>query len=150
MRQDPGFEVAGVEQLTFVASGGFSTVYRGFQPDFGRWVAVKVVHRVGDREAARRRFEREQLAMGRLSQHPHVVNLYGSGLLPNGEPYLLMDYLSNGSLAQQLTLPTTAPAWRLGPCGAWASPPTWRQCWRDVSSEIPSPGPTPAPCSSGC
>ena len=110
MRQDPGFEVAGVEQLTFVASGGFSTVYRGFQPDFGRWVAVKVVHRVGDREAARRRFEREQLAMGRLSQHPHVVNLYGSGLLPNGEPYLLMDYLSNGSLAQQLETAGPLPA----------------------------------------
>jgi hypothetical protein len=28
--------IDGIEEITFVARGGFSTVYRGFQPAFGR------------------------------------------------------------------------------------------------------------------
>lgn len=102
MGGEPGLQVPGVEGLTFVAEGGFSTVYRGYQTQFGRWVAVKVIHTVGDPEGAARRLEREQLAMGRLSQHPNVVTVYHAGTLPGGQPYLLMDYLAAGSLAQRL------------------------------------------------
>ncbi|MFN0028817.1 MAG: protein kinase domain-containing protein [Acidimicrobiales bacterium] len=102
MEGEPGFRLPGIEGLTFVADGGFSRVYRGYQTQFGRWVAVKVIHAVADPEGAARRLEREQLAMGRLSQHPNVVTVYHAGTLPNGAPYLLMDYLANGSLAQRL------------------------------------------------
>ena len=123
---DPGFRPEGVEQLSFVARGGFSTVYRGYQPTFGRWVAVKVVHALGEDESARARFEREQLSMGRLSQHPNVVTLYSSGLTPAGEPYLVMDYISGGSLAQRLAstgpmAPTDAARFSAGIAAALSS-----------------------------
>ncbi len=102
MEGEPGFRLPGIEGLTFVADGGFSKVYRGYQTQFGRWVAVKVILALTDPEGAARRLERELLAMGRLSQHPNVVTVYHAGTLPNGAPYLLMDYLANGSLAQRL------------------------------------------------
>ncbi len=54
MEGAPGFLLPGIEELTFVAEGGFSTVYRGYQTEFGRWVAIKVIHPVGDPEGAAR------------------------------------------------------------------------------------------------
>jgi hypothetical protein len=62
-----------------------------------RLVVVKVLTAV-DAEATRRRFDRERKAMGRLSQAPGIVPLYGSGFTPAGQPWLLMPYYENGSL----------------------------------------------------
>ncbi len=72
-------------------------MYRAFQPDMDRLVVVKVLMAV-DAEATRRRFDRERKAMGRLSQSPGIVPLYGSGFTPGGQPWLLMPYYENGSL----------------------------------------------------
>ncbi|NLT53885.1 MAG: protein kinase [Actinomycetales bacterium] len=94
--------VPGVTRLTRVGSGGFATVYRGYQERFDRWVAVKVLHVDGMDDATLRRFERECAAMGRLSDHPHVVTVYDSGVLDDGRPYLLAEFCEGGSLAETL------------------------------------------------
>ena len=92
----------GIEGLTDaleVGRGGAATVYRCTQAELGRTVAVKVLRgAVGDPEA-RMRFQRECIAMGMLSGHPNIVTVYASGFLRDGDPYIVMDYMAGGSLA---------------------------------------------------
>ena len=89
----PGHRVAGV-----LGSGGFATVYRCWQVAVGREVAVKVDNRVLHSERDRRRFIREVTAAGRLSGHPHVIDVYDAGTLGDGRPYLVMELCPAGSL----------------------------------------------------
>ncbi|MCB9371982.1 MAG: serine/threonine protein kinase [Microthrixaceae bacterium] len=90
--------IDGFDDLTLIGRGGFGTVYRARQTRVDRVVAVKVLDVVDVDEAARRRFERECQAMGRLSWHPHVVVLHDSGLCEeDSRPWLSMEYLPAGS-----------------------------------------------------
>jgi serine/threonine protein kinase len=85
-----------------LGSGGFAAVYRCWQLRVGREVAVKVDNRVLLSERDRRRFVREVTAAGRLSGHPHVIDVYDAGTLPDGRPYLVMELCPAGSLADAL------------------------------------------------
>jgi serine/threonine protein kinase len=89
----PGHTIAGV-----LGQGGFATVYRGWQVAVGREVAVKVDNRVLLSERDRRRFVREVTAAGRLSGHPHVIDVYDAGTLADGRPYMVMELCPAGSL----------------------------------------------------
>ena len=89
----PGHRVGGV-----LGAGGFATVYRCWQLAVGREVAVKVDNRVLFTERDRRRFIREVTAAGRLSGHPHVIDVYDAGTLDDGRPYLVMELCPVGSL----------------------------------------------------
>jgi len=89
----PGHRVGGV-----LGAGGFATVYRCWQLAVGREVAVKVDNRVLFTERDRRRFLREVTAAGRLSGHPHVIDVYDAGTLADGRPYLVMELCPAGSL----------------------------------------------------
>jgi hypothetical protein len=93
----PGYQVGGV-----LGAGGFAAVYRCWQLRVGREVAVKVDNRVLLSERDRRRFVREVTAAGRLSGHPHVIDVYDAGTLPDGRPYLVMELCPAGSLADAL------------------------------------------------
>jgi serine/threonine protein kinase len=93
----PGHRVGGV-----LGAGGFATVYRCWQLAVGREVAVKVDNRVLFTERDRRRFLREVTAAGRLSGHPHVIDVYDAGTLADGRPYLVMELCPAGSLTDAL------------------------------------------------
>lgn len=98
----------GIEHLELVAGGGFATVYRGWQPAFNRWVAVKLL--TGQHGSSPvYRFDQEARALGSLSEHPHVVPVYQAGEI-DGCPYLVMPYLAGGSLQERLVAgPVAAP-----------------------------------------
>jgi len=93
----PGHTITGV-----LGTGGFATVYRSWQVAVGREVAVKVDSRVLLSERDQRRFFREVTAAGRLSGHPHVIDLYDAGTLGDGRPYLVMELCPAGSLNDEL------------------------------------------------
>lgn len=92
--------VPGLTGLELVGRGGNARVYRAYQPDLDRFVAVKIIE--GASEAIRRGFDRERKAMGRLSQHPGIVTIFESGFTDQGEPYLTMPYLDGGSLQDRI------------------------------------------------
>ena len=94
--------VEGLSDLVEVGRGGFGTVYRANDERFGRRVAVKVIRDAGLGRHVVARFERECLALGSLSGHPNIVSVYDSGSTDKGDLYLVMEYLSGGSLAQRL------------------------------------------------
>jgi serine/threonine protein kinase len=95
-----GLGIPGLEDAEWIASGGNSSVYRARQTQLDRTVAVKVLT-VSD-EDARRRFDRERRAMGRLSRHPGILTIYESGFTADGRPFLLLPFVDGGSLQDLL------------------------------------------------
>ena len=94
--------VPGCEHAVEIGRGGFGAVYRAWQPEFGRTVAVKVLGQAGIEGEARRRLARELRAMGALSGHPHIVTVHSAGFTGMGNPYLVMGFEPSGTLADRL------------------------------------------------
>jgi hypothetical protein len=97
-----GPTIPGVVDLVQVGRGGFGVVYRGYQPELGRNVAVKLISTPGTPEEAVERWRREVSAMGRLSNHPNIVSVYAGGVTDDGSPYLVMPYIPDGTLGDRL------------------------------------------------
>lgn len=82
-----------------LGQGGMGCVYAADNVRIDRRVAIKVLHRIsGANDIAR--FEREARAVQLGS--PHIVQVYDLGDLPDGNPYMVMEYLSGESLAQRI------------------------------------------------
>ncbi|MBI2168029.1 MAG: serine/threonine protein kinase, partial [Actinobacteria bacterium] len=97
VNQDLG--IPGLEDAVEIGRGGFGVVYRARQPHFNRTVAVKVLTQATLDDTGRTRFERERQALGTISSHPNIVTVFDSGYTANGFPYLVMEHLQGGSLA---------------------------------------------------
>jgi serine/threonine protein kinase len=105
----PPPKVPGLTGLTVLARGGYATVYKAEQESVGRDVAVKVENRTIENDRDQRRFLREARAAGRMSSHPHVVDLFDAGVTEDGHPFLVME-LCDGNYAERMrTSPLTAP-----------------------------------------
>jgi serine/threonine protein kinase len=91
--------IPGFEHLALIGRGGSGKVYRAWQPELKRWVALKTFHALqgGERTA---RVLREARILGRL-QHPHIVRIHGLGEL-QGQPYLVMEWITGGSLHERI------------------------------------------------
>jgi serine/threonine protein kinase len=85
-----------------IGRGGFGVVYKAVETDLNRAVAVKILTGNLD-DLALQRFDRERRAMGALSGHPNIVAIYRSGLTGDSRPYLIMEYLPGGSMAERIT-----------------------------------------------
>ncbi|HEC23390.1 MAG TPA: hypothetical protein ENI95_10800 [Chloroflexi bacterium] len=89
------------EIIAEIGRGGMATVYRARDPRFGREVAIKVLPRELLHERTfRARFEREAQVIATL-EHPAIVPVYDYGE-EEGQPYLVMRYMSGGSLADRI------------------------------------------------
>lgn len=93
--------IEGVDDARPLNSGGNAIVYLARQPAMDRDVVVKILRAAND-PAVKRRFDREQKAMGRLSQNPGIVPVYQSGLTATNDPYLVMPFYERGSLQDEL------------------------------------------------
>ncbi len=81
--------------------GGMAVVYRAYDPEAEREVAVKVLPRELLHDPAfRARFRREVEAVAAL-EHPAIVPLYDSGE-HEGQPYMVMRLMTGGTLADRL------------------------------------------------
>ncbi len=94
---------AGFEDPVQIGQGGFGVVYRCTQRALDRTVAVKVLTTNLDPDSKLsndgvERFVREQVAMGKLSGHPHIVTIFQVGTTDSGRPYIVMQYHPHGSL----------------------------------------------------
>ncbi len=95
--------VPGMSGLTVMARGGYATVYRATQDSVGREVAIKVENRTLDNPRDQARFLREAKAAGRMSSHPHVVDLFDVGVTVDQHPYLIME-LCDGSYLDRMRI----------------------------------------------
>ena len=100
--------VPGMSGLSVMARGGYATVYRATQVSVGRDVAIKMENRTLDSPRDQARFLREARAAGRMSAHPHVVDLIDVGVTVDQHPYLIME-LCDGSYLDRM---------RISPLGA--------------------------------
>ncbi len=85
-----------------LGEGAMATVYLGRDRGLGRLVAIKILRpgRARD-ETARKRFEREARASASLV-HPHVVQVYRNGRLPDETPYLVMRYVKGRTMEERI------------------------------------------------
>lgn len=98
----PDLGIPGLVNAEVIGRGGYGTVYSVDEPEFGRKVAVKVLHNRLDSDGVRRAFDRECQAMGSLSGHPHIVSVLRGGTTAHDEPFIVMDLMSSGSLADRM------------------------------------------------
>nr|WP_052720723.1 MULTISPECIES: serine/threonine-protein kinase [Actinoplanes] len=94
--------------LSVMARGGYATVYRATQDSVGREVAIKVENRTLDSPRDQARFLREARAAGRMSSHPHVVDLFDVGVTVDQHPYLIME-LCDGSYLDRMRVSPLGP-----------------------------------------
>lgn len=85
-----------------IGEGGWSAVYLAFDRILHRDVAVKILHRsLAANQDNRQRFEREARIAGTLN-HPNIAAVYDYGMLPSGQPYIVMELLKGETLASQI------------------------------------------------
>jgi eukaryotic-like serine/threonine-protein kinase len=95
-----------------IARGGMAEVYRAEDAELGRTVAIKLLaEHLADDDATRGRFTREALAAARLSQAPSTVTIFDVGEHA-GRPYIVMEHMSGGSLADRLRAEGAQPLGR--------------------------------------
>lgn len=87
-----------------LGQGGMACVYRGYQMNLDRDVAIKVLpaHYAADNDFVQR-FKNEARAMARLS-HPNIVTVHDAGK-EQGRLYIVMAYIPNGTLKDRIGRP---------------------------------------------
>jgi hypothetical protein len=93
--QVPGYEIE-----SELGRGGMAVVYKAVETDLGRDVAIKIVKAdPDDNEGHIQRLENEARGLAAL-HHPHIVDLYRFGHLPDGALYYVMPLLPGGTLEE--------------------------------------------------
>jgi len=99
----PGYEIVAV-----IDQGGMGVIYQARQVSLRRVVALKMILAGPCIHADKRlRFQREAEAMARL-QYPLIVPIYEFGEY-QGRPFLVMEYVDGGNLAQKLQRALLSP-----------------------------------------
>src|SRR5580704_13143925 len=83
---------------TVLGSGGMGIVYRAWDPQLARAVAIKVVKRAADDATGRARLVREAQSLARLS-HPNVCHVYDVGT-DGDEVWVAMELIDGVSLRE--------------------------------------------------
>lgn len=84
-----------------IGQGGMGTIYRAVDPTIESAVAIKVLRARAQDGRAAERFRHEAAILARL-KHPHIVDVYSFGRLPDGRFYYVMEYLRGTDLRRYL------------------------------------------------
>jgi hypothetical protein len=97
------------ESARLLARGGMGAVYVAWDRLLSRRVAIKVLApELASDAVARERFTREAALAGQLGAHPHIVTAFEAGEWEH-RPYVVFEYMPNGSLAERLWESGTPP-----------------------------------------
>jgi len=101
--QVPSALVAGKYRLTeLLGRGGMGSVWAGIHTTLGTRVAVKFIDAEHvDSAEARHRFENEARAAAAL-RSKHVVEVYDHGVMEDGRPFIVMEFLDGEPLDRRL------------------------------------------------
>jgi serine/threonine protein kinase len=95
----------GYELKELVGTGGMASIYKGFDQNLSRWVAIKVVPIMasgGAEETMLARFRQEAQAIAAL-RHRNILTIYGYGEdKEGGWAFIVMEYVPGGSLKDKL------------------------------------------------
>ena len=97
-----GMQLSGRYRLDAqIGAGGMSTVYKAFDVNLERRVAIKLLHRemLADSDQLER-FRREARAVAQLS-HPHIVGVIDAGEDEN-RPYIVFEYVEGETLKDRI------------------------------------------------
>ncbi|MEB2324595.1 MAG: serine/threonine-protein kinase, partial [Sorangiineae bacterium] len=99
----PSGLVAGKYRLTrLLGKGGMGSVWEGVHTSLGTRVAVKFIEaEYAESAEARSRFQNEARAAAALTSK-HVVQVYDHGVMDDGRPYIVMEFLAGEPLDQRL------------------------------------------------
>ncbi len=90
-----------------IGAGGMATVFKAYQPNLERYVAVKVLPAYHARDPIFvKRFEQEARSVAKLA-HPNIVQIHDFGEQDN-ITYIVMEYVDGGTLKDRLKGPLPA------------------------------------------
>ena len=89
-----------------IGTGGMGTVYEGEHLLLGHRVAVKMLHQqYAHSESSTKRFMNEARAAARM-RHPNVARCDDVGVTPEGQPFLVLEFLEGRDLADEIAQTT--------------------------------------------
>ena len=83
--------------LREIGAGSMGSVYEARHTVLGRRLAVKVLKADCSNPRLKERFFNEARAAGAIT-HQHIVQVYDFGVVPSGEPYIVMEYVDGENL----------------------------------------------------
>src|SRR5436305_11767214 len=106
MSTNPPQRLGKYELQTRLGQGGMAEVWKAFDPQLKRYVAIKFLHtKLSADPELMTRFEREGQAIASL-RHPNIVQVYDFQIaLPGGDgptAYMIMDYIIGPTLADYI------------------------------------------------
>ena len=98
----PGSRLGRYQVVEQIGRGGMATVFRAYDPELNRHVAVKVLpsFQVEDPTFVER-FRQEAQSIARLN-HPNIIQVYDFGE-DKGFTFIVMEYVTGGTLSRHVT-----------------------------------------------
>ncbi|MFT3928416.1 MAG: protein kinase [Myxococcales bacterium] len=82
--------------------GGFAVVYEAEHAALGRPVAIKVMHLEADTSPALVERFRQEARISAVVHHPNILDVYDTGTLEDGSPYLVMELITGETLYRRM------------------------------------------------
>ncbi|WP_372365012.1 FHA domain-containing serine/threonine-protein kinase [Candidatus Uabimicrobium sp. HlEnr_7] len=85
---------------TEIGSGGYGTVYKGFDPKLGREIAIKTIRFDKSLVEEIEFFEKEAKTLAQCN-HPNIVQVYDVGR-HNNNPYIVMEFVNGPDICEYM------------------------------------------------